>query len=399
MCIKFTSYLNSVNGSLLHRSAITLPEIWLKKFRSLPAVSLVCFGVLMLLGGLMGGCATTPKEKVSEVRLVWPPPPQEARIRFVRSIYGEQNLKHDNTFSENLHDFLAGEKPKLTDLVQPMGLAVSDDSQRLYVSDFAQSSVFVFDFANQHFRKIEGLARPVGIALDGNENLYVVEQEKKGVTVFDKQGNSLRFITDPSLQRPAGIAIDRQRGKIYVADTSHSKSLDHTVKIFSLEGKYLGKLGRGKGAKPGQFMFPTYVTLDAKGNVYVTDTMNSRVQMFDPDGNYQKTFGQRGNGWGMFDKPKGVALDSFGNLYVADSGWSNVQIFNSKGQILLFFGGRGPIPGMLNNPTAMAIDKHNKIYVADYINHRIEEYELVNTSAADSFISAADDGKRDVGTH
>ena len=330
---------------------------------------------------------------------VWPPAPQEARIRFVRSIYGEDVFQHQAGFSDNLRDFLAGDKPRETEIVQPMGLAVTDDGQRLYVSDFVQSAVFVFDFAQQNFSKIQGLARPVGLTLDGQQNLYVVEQEKKGVTVFDKSGKPLRFITDPSLQRPTGIAIDRQRGKIYVVDTSHTKSPDHSVKIFSLEGKFLGKLGKGKGAGPGEFMFPTYVTLDGKGDVYVTDTLNSRVEMFDPEGNYLRSFGKRGDGWGMFDKPKGVALDSFGNLYVADSGWSNVQIFNSKGQILLFFGGRGPIPGMLKNPTAVAIDKQNKIYVADYINHRIEEYELVNTKAADSFISAADSGKQDVTSH
>ena len=233
----------------------------------------------------------------------------------------------------------------------------------------------------------------------GPQNLYVVEQEKKGVTVFDPAGKPLRFISDPSLQRPTGIAIDRQRRKIYVVDTSHTKSADHSVKIFNLDGKFLGRLGKGKGAGPGYFMFPTYATLDAKGNVYVTDTLNSRVEMFDPEGNYLKSFGKRGDGWGMFDKPKGVALDSFGNLYVADSGWSNVQIFNSKGQILLFFGGRGPIPGMLKNPTAVTIDRQNKIYVADYINHRVDEYELVNTKAADSFASATDGGKQDVASH
>lgn len=340
------------------------------------------------------GCATVQKK--GPVRLVWPPPPQPARIEFVRSVVSEEDLNKDTTFSQSLLNFLSGEKPPANRIVEPMGLAISKDGQRLYVSDFAQLQVFIFDFAKKTFRKIgdeERLARPVGIALDAKENLYVVEQAKKGISVFDPQGKKLRFITDPSLERPSGIAIDDARRKIYVADTGHTKSKEHTIKIFSLAGQFLGKIGHGKGDAPGQFLFPTYLTLDSQGNLYVTDTLNSRVQMFDPDGKYVKTFGQRGTGWGMFDKPKGVATDSFGNVYVADSGWSNVQIFNQKGQILLFFGGRGPIPGMLKNPTAVVIDSSNHIYVADYLNHRVEEYRLVNTKAADSFINPVADTK------
>ncbi len=336
----------------------------------------------------IAGCATAPKEE--PVRLVWPPPPLKPRIEFVRSIISDQDLNRDTTFSEKLLAFLAGEKPLPNRIVEPMGLALSDDGQRLYVSDYAQLAVFVFDFGAGRFTKIgdqERLARPVGAALDAQENLYVVEQLKKGVAVFDRQGKKIRFFTHPSLERPAGIALDRERGRIYVADTGHTKSEEHTIKIFDLEGDLIGRIGNGKGEEPGQFLFPTYLSLDAGGNLYVTDTLNSRVQMFDAGGKYVKSFGQRGNAWGMFDKPKGVALDGFGNVYVADSGWSNVQIFNQKGQILLFFGGRGPIPGMLKNPTALAIDGNNRIYVADYLNHRVEVYQLVNTTAEDSFLN------------
>jgi hypothetical protein len=118
--------------------------------------------------------------------------------------------------------------------------------------------------------------------------------------------------------------------------------------------------------------------------VYVSDTVNSRIQMFDADGKFVQQVGKRGNGWGMFDKPKGVALDSFGNVYVNDSGWCNTQIFNSKGQIMLFFGGRGTVPGLMQNPSSLAIDKQNRIYVGDLLNHRINVYQLVNTTAADS---------------
>ena len=344
----------------------------------------IAVGVLLVA---LGGCATAPK-KEEPVRLVWPPPPLTARVEFVRSIVSDEDLGRDTTFSQNLLAFLAGDKPAPNRIVAPMGLAVSDDGQRLYVSDFARLAVFVFDFGQKKFSKIgedHKLARPVGLALDAQEQLYVVEQEKRGISVFDRGGKQVRFITHPSVERPTGIALDRRREKIYLADTGRSKSEEHTIRIFNRAGELVGTLGRGRGEEPGQFLFPTYLAVDDTGNLYVTDTLNSRVQVFDANGKYVKTLGQRGSAWGMFDKPKGVALDTFGNVYVADSGWSNVQIFNPKGQVLLFFGGRGPIPGMLKNPTAIAIDRSNRIYVADYLNHRVEVYQLVNTRAEDSF--------------
>ena len=58
-----------------------------------------------------------------------------------------------------------------------------------------------------------------------------------------------------------------------------------------------------------------------------------------------------------------------------------------------FWGGRGPIPGMLQNPTAIAIDKQNRIYVGDYLNHRVGVYQLVNTTAADSFLDPPAESK------
>ncbi len=347
------------------------------------------FILTVMVSLVLGGCATTPKNE-EEVRLVWPSPPLPARIQFVRSIVGEQDLKQDTTFSQGVMDFLTGVKPPPKHIVEPMGIAVSDDGKQLYVANF-RGSVFAFDFAKQTFTKIEPLAYPAGLAVDAEGHLHVVEQGKSQISVFDAAGEKLRSYLHPDLERPIGIVIDRTRGRVYVADAGRGgpqtdENTGHNVKVFDLNGDLIGTIGSVRGAEPGYFSFPTYLALDGKGNLYVTDTLNARIQVFDPDWNYVKTIGQRGNAWGMFDKPKGIALDSFGNVYVADSGWSNVQIFNQKGQVLLFFGGRGPLPGMMKNPTAVAIDATNHIYVADFINHRINIYKLVNTTAGDSFI-------------
>lgn len=349
------------------------------------SVTSLVAAMLMATTVILGGCATAPPPK-EEPKLVWPAPPLPPRIEFVRSITSEADLKKDTTFTTAMATFLAGEQIPEGRIASPAGLAVSDDTQRLYVADPLQHKVFIFDFAKKELRKIE-VGYPTGVALDDQENVYVVDGVKKGVTVFDRTGRMLREINDGSMKRPNGIAVDSKHDRVYVVDTGNSEAPEQNVKIFDRAGQRIGAIGGASGGDFGQFAYPTYVTVDPVGNVYVADTLNARIQKFDHEGKFITAIGRAGSNWGEFDKPKGVALDTFGNAYVVDTGWSNVQIFNPKGEILLFFGGRGPIPGMMKNPLAIAIDKNNRIYVGDYLNHRIGVYQLVNTKPEDSFIA------------
>jgi DNA-binding beta-propeller fold protein YncE len=250
-----------------------------------------------------------------------------------------------------------------------------------------QQKVFTFDYGTRELRQNGQVQNPGGIAIDAQENLYVVDTVSKLVSVFDRQGTKLRDINDGSLVRPNGIAVDRKNNRVYVVDTGNSESKEQNVKIYDATGRRIGAIGGAPGGGFSEFKLPTMVAVDDSGKVYVTDTLNARVQIFDADGKFVFTFGQTGSNWGEFDKPKGIALDTFGNIYVVDTGWSNVQIFNQKGQVLLFFGGRGPVPGMMKNPISMVIDRQNHIYVGDYLNHRVNVYELVNTKADDSYIT------------
>jgi DNA-binding beta-propeller fold protein YncE len=343
-------------------------------------------GCVALAVVMTAACASAPAAPPLAT-LRWPEPPLLTRIEFVRTVRSPADVEGPASGLEFAGEWLGFSQPKRgRAIVQPADLEVSPDGSVVYVSDFAEGIVHVLDFARRETRCLgvaEPFDRPFGLALDSTGNLWVVEQAKSRVRVVDANGRTLRQFGSDRLIRPIGIALDEQRGLVYVADGARQHSSDHYVRVFDLEGRFLRDVGRGRGSEPGFLLFPSYVALDGAGSLYVSDTMNSRIEVFAPDGSFLRSVGESGDGAGTFDKPKGLALDSFGNLYVVDSSWSNVQVFGPEGDVLIYFGGRGGYPGLLRNPTGIAISKSNEIYVGDYLNQRVSVYRLVNTAPGD----------------
>jgi len=332
------------------------------------------------------GCASRPVGKP----LVWPKPPETARIRFVTTFRHTVDL--DNSFWARTWRFIGGGSggPRLS---QPMGLAVSEDGNRVYVADFGLRRVLRADFADRSldvFAPEEPMGQPFNVALDAKENVYVSDSLGKMVRVFSRSGEALRIIGKGDFERPTGLAVDRKRGRLYVVDSSSRTSTSHRVRAYTLEGKRLFDLGPaegtgGKGGGDGQFHFPTYLAVHASGHVYVGDSMNFRIQEFDQDGKFVRKYGEHGDGPGAFARIKGLDFDGFGNLYVADGGHSNVQIFNENFDLLLFFGGKRDRLEYFDLPSAIAIDRsRNRIYVCNQWIARVNVYDLINTKAEDS---------------
>jgi DNA-binding beta-propeller fold protein YncE len=124
--------------------------------------------------------------------------------------------------------------------------------------------------------------------------------------------------------------------------------------------------------------------VDKEGNLYVADTMNDRIEVFDADGAFLRTWGKNGDGPGYFARPKGVAVDSDGHVWVADGVQDRVQVFTNEGQLLITMGGHGLLPGQFQGIVNVASDnRRNRIYTSEIYPGRVQEFRYVTDAEFD----------------
>jgi DNA-binding beta-propeller fold protein YncE len=188
------------------------------------------------------------------------------------------------------------------------------------------------------------LPEVAGVAIGPRDRLYVFCRGPHPVMVFERDG---RFVTswgEGVFARPHGILIGPD-DSVYCTD-----DLDHTVRKFTPDGRLLFTLGSSgkpsdtgvvgidyrtirRGAAP--FNRPTNAALAADGTLLVSDGYgNARVHRFAPDGRLLQSWGEPGSGPGQFNLPHGIAVDRAGRIYVADRENSRIQIFDPQGQFL-----------------------------------------------------------------
>ena len=324
-----------------------------------------------------GGCQTpitTPRteERALVKPLVWPAPPQQARIRFVKTVARPEDMGIESSFWQQLWGVLVGKEEQW--FIRPTGVAAT--GQTVFVTDAGGQALWILNPQAKQFRKLQSAAgrhliSPVAVTLGTEERIYIVDSYLREIVIYDRKQNPVGVISAPNVQRPAGLAYDNTRNRLYVAD-----SAAHRVWVFAGDGKPLGAIGQ-RGTGDGEFNFPTHVAVDRNGNLYVTDALNFRLQMFDSEGRFTGKFGRHGDSSGTFASPKGVAVDSENHIYVVDALFDAVQIFDRAGQYLLTFGERGVGPGQFWLPGGIFIDDHDQIYVADTYNQRLQIFQYL----------------------
>jgi DNA-binding beta-propeller fold protein YncE len=168
-------------------------------------------------------------------------------------------------------------------------------------------------------------------------------------------------------QFPQAMAINRSTGRIYVSDTSNNR-----VQIFDSSGKFLGKWG-SSGSGNGQFSDPAGIAINqSTGDVYVADSNNNRIQRFTASGAYVSQWGTMGTGDGQFKGPNGLAINqATGNVYVSEFNGDRMQYFTSAGAFINKWGSSATF----NSPVAVAIDPATgAVFVAEYNGKKVQRF-------------------------
>jgi sugar lactone lactonase YvrE len=328
--------------------------------------------------------------------IVWPNPPAIARIKYTNWYAADKekrNLQGNVQKKNKWMDRLAGTQTNDEvfsmpfQLVQPYGIAV-DSQRRLYVADQKVGAIFIF--TTDEARNVELIkngvhahfVRIIGLAMDDNDRLFVSDPGLRHVLVFDKDHKAEDVITD-GMVSPGGMAIDTRNRFLYVADIELDQILVYDADTYKLLRK-IGTTGhKHELTTPGDFSKPAGVAVDAEGNLYVADTMNDRIEIFDADGQFISAFGKNGDGPGYFSRPKGVAIDSDGHIWVADGMQDRVQVFNKEGQLLIAIGGHGLLPGQFQGLVCIAIDKWNRVFTTEIYPGRTQQFQYVTDAEAD----------------
>ena len=338
---------------------------------------------------LLSACALAPPRHAFRMpavaagdapAVVWPAPPEVPRYAFIGHLYGESNRPAAAEERRGFSRFLAAvvgldaERSDYFDLIQPQQ-GCSDSQGRVYVADSGRQAVIVFDeglgefFVWNEINLSIPFLSPVGVACAA-DSIWVTDSELSLIYRLDLEGALLGTVERGVVVRPTGISHDPRGERFFVSDTGADD-----IKVFDKHGSLIDVWGNTADGKVG-LNRPTFIAYH-DDRLYVADSLNARIEIFDSYGDYRGELGQRGLYVGNLTRPKGVALDSDGNVYVSESYYDHVIVYNQAGEVLMALGGSGIEAGEFSQPTGLWIDERDRVFVSDMLNRRISMFQYL----------------------
>lgn len=306
--------------------------------------------------------------------LVWPGQPEKTRIAYVASFNHPDNFGIEKGFFTWLGELFTGEKERR--MIRPMAITQTSDNI-LFVADPGVKGIHRYDLKNKRYSLIrladeKILPSPVGLAVDKDDNVYVVDSELAQIFKIEKnKKHAIAVSLHAQLIQPTSVVIDSDNDSLYITDTAA-----HQIKHFSFDGKLKSIIGK-RGTAKGEFNYPTMIWRDKSGQLFVTDSLNFRVQIFNRNGKFIRYFGKQGGGSGHLSRPKGVATDSNGHIYIVDGLFHVFQLFDNKGRFLIHVGTQGQGEGEFWLPSGIFINNNDMIYIADSHNQRVQVFRYI----------------------
>ena len=290
------------------------------------------------------------------------------------------------------------------ELQNPKGVAVDRTTGDIYVADTANDRIVRYD-ADGRLLGTFGTNPVGGLPLDGpwdvavNDNgwIYVADTGNDRIVRYSSPGSAgatwgssgsgnLRFSS------PKGIDVDTA-GNVWVADSGNDK-----IKVYDFLGAFVRKFGTS-GTGNGQFDDPRDVAIGIESRAYVADTGNDRVQVFEFVGTFVTSFGGTGTGSRRFESPQGVwvanNLPPSGSVFVADTGNDRVTVWDLVGNTPTFerkFGGTGSGNRQMEAPRNVFMGQDGRRFVVDTGNDRLQVFDPPITEGIEGSISDAVSG-------
>lgn len=208
----------------------------------------------------------------------------------------------------------------------------------------------------------------------GNEELYIVDFAGR-IQAFDLNGKPLRNWNTPSIEngRPAGLAWSSKLQQLLVADSHYQRIL-----CYSPTGQLL-KTITGDSTALGPFQYIGDIVEDREGNWYISEFGNEeqdRIRKLTPEGKLITSWGSHGTETGQFSRPRGLAISDANELFVADSCNHRIQVFDLNGKQLRTIGSHGSEPGQLQYPYDVTIGAQNEICITEWGQNRVQRFTM-----------------------
>jgi tripartite motif-containing protein 71 len=261
----------------------------------------------------------------------------------------------------------------------PTGVAVTADGSRIYATQTeGDPQVIAFDGSGKQVASLKPPATtgsehvPVYVVVNPtNGDVYVSDRPAAAIYIYSAEGLYLRaFNPGPALNgwQPLGMAFDA-KGYLFVTSVGAPFQAVHE---FGPDGAFVRTFG-----SPGEFSFPNGVSVDANEYVYVADSSNGRLVVFD-GGGVQRAAINRGSREGDLGLPRGTAVDDSNRVYVVDLTANAVQIYHAfrtedrQPKYIGRFGVQGSGDGEFGYPNSVAVDGRGRVYVTDRVNNRVQ---------------------------